>query len=273
MKQVAAIILNRNLPETTDQLYEQFQNFNNGELDVYVVESGSDQNKLSRYCSWWADWEEARREGLRYPRGFNYGLSQLKRTGKFSQYKYFFLVCNDVWFDDPIVSVLLEEMERYPHLGILSPCAANWAERALIGEGNTRYVWHVNHLAWMVRRSFVEAIMERAEPNYMNFLYDGSNYRGYYADQEVIIKGYINEFATAITTKALMTEKTELLRTQADLIRTEPYEINIRQVFDEGQEWMCRKYGFTTRAHMQLYAQMFYDRFFRLYPQLAPYRL
>ncbi|MBF0561863.1 MAG: hypothetical protein HQL37_07540 [Alphaproteobacteria bacterium] len=273
MKKVAVIILNRNLPQATDQLYEKFQSFNNGELDVFVVESGSDHDKLSRYCTWWADWDEARQMGLRYPRGFNYGLLQLKRTGRFSDYDYFFMVCNDIWFDDPIVAILLEEMERHPRLGIISPCGRNWGERTLIGENQTRYVWHVNHLAWLVRRRFVETIMERATPTYMNLFYDGTNYRGYYADQEVIIKGYINEFATAISSKAMMIEKTELLRTQADLIRTEPYEINIRQVFDEGREWVYRKYGFTTRAHMQLYAQMFFDRFFHLYPHLTEYRL
>src|SRR4051812_13318178 len=99
MGRVAVIILNRNLPDATDQLVEKFLSQDSGVADVFVVESGSDQTKLSRYCTWWADWPGAIRTGLRYPRGFNYGLSQLQRSGKFGSYDYFFLVCNDIEFD------------------------------------------------------------------------------------------------------------------------------------------------------------------------------
>jgi hypothetical protein len=273
MGRVAVIILNRNLPEATDQLVEKFLAQDSGVADVFVVESGSEQAKLSRYCTWWADWPEALRTGLRYPRGFNYGLSQLQRCGKFAAYDHFFLVCNDIAFDDALVPILLSEMDDHPRLGIISPCATNWAERELIGPDQTRYVCHGNHLAWMVRRQFVETIMERHAPDHMNFLYDGNNFRGYYADQELIIKAYVNEYAVAITTKCMINERTELLKTRSDLIRTDRYEVNLRQLFEEGQEWMRRKYGFNTRRQMMLYAESFYDRFFVAYPELAPYRL
>lgn len=273
MTEVATIILSRNMPDVTDRLVEQFQSFNNGETDVFVVESGSEREKRSRYCTWWADWDEALRDGLRYPRGFNYGLSCLLREGRFADYDYFFLVCNDVEFNEPLVPVLLDEMQRHPRVGILSPCNTSWPERGLIGENSTRYVWHSTHLAWMLRRSFVETVMNRDHPAYMNLLYDGSNFRGHDVDRELIIKGYINEYATALTTKALISENTELLRSKADVMRTDPYEMNLRMVVEEGREWMRRKYGFTTRVHMQIYATLFYDRFFTLYPELAPLRL
>ena len=52
MKRVATIILNRNLPDPTDKLYEYI--FNNEEklTDIYVVEAGSDNEKISKYCTW-----------------------------------------------------------------------------------------------------------------------------------------------------------------------------------------------------------------------------
>ncbi|WOJ89511.1 hypothetical protein RZS28_17220 [Methylocapsa polymorpha] len=269
----AIIILNRNMPDATDQLVENFLAYDTGNADVFVVESGSNQGLLSKYCSWWADWPEAMRDGLRYPRGFNYGLSQILKGGKFRDYTYFFLVCNDVEISGPLVAILVEEMERHTQVGIISPCAANWAESELIGPNNTRYVCHGNHVAWLLRRDFIEAVMERDKPDYMNFLYDGTNFRGYYADQELIIKGYVNHFASAITTKAVINERTELLKTRHDLIRTDRYEINLRRVFEEGQQWMHRKYGFSTRFKMNMYAEMFYENFFTLYPSLAQYRL
>ena len=270
---VATVILNRNMPDITDRLVEYLSSRNNGETDIFVVESGSERGNLSRYCTWWADWDQAIKEGLRYPRGFNYALAQLMREGRFHDYDYFFLVCNDIEFLDSPVPALLSVMERHPRVGIVSPCAENWRERDLIGEGATRYVWHTNHLAWMLRRSFVEAVMNPDARDHMGLLYDGTNFRGYYADTELVVKGYVNEFATALTTRTWMRENTELLRRKADLMRTDPFDINQRWVFEEGKEWMRRKYGFTTRLQMQTYATMFYNRFFRLYPNLARYKL
>ena len=273
MKRVAVLILNRNLPEVTDRLVERFQSQDSGEADIFVIESGSSQDRLSRYATWWADWPDAIKDGLRYPRGFNFGLSQLQRYGHFADYEFFFLVCNDIEFEDPLVPVLLAEMDSHPQVGIMSPCATNWAERELIGEDCTRYVSHGNHLAWMVRRSFVEAIMERHRPDHMNFIYDGSNFRGYFADQELIIKAYANNYAKAITTRCMIQEKTELLKTRHDLMRTERYEVNLRQLFEEGKEWMRRKYGFNTRRQMTIFADAFYDHFFVAFPDLRKHRL
>jgi hypothetical protein len=273
MEKVATIILNRNLPEVTDALVAKFEEQNCGENDVYVIESGSEREKLSRHTSWWANWPEAMQEGLRYPRGFNYGLSQLWKEGAFENYQYFFLVCNDVAFSDDLVPVLLTEMERHPRVGILSPCCADWAERAWIGEDSTKYVCHGLPLAWFCRREMIESVMDRVQPDHLHFLFDGSNFRGDGTERELIAKGYINEWATAITTKALITEQTNILRTGFDRIRTDRVETNDRMLIAEGNAWMKRKYGFTNRLHMIMYVKMFYDRFFALYPNLAPWRL
>lgn len=273
MSEVATIILSRNLPEVANRLYEQFQRQNNGETDIYVVESGTQQDLLSKYYTSWANWDEALRDGLRYPRGFNFGLLALLGEGKFYNYDYFFLVCNDIRFDVPLVPILLDEIKRHPRVGIMSPCGSTWAESSSMQPDTTRYVWHINHIAWMVRRSFVEAIMERVKPDPTSFLYDGSNFRGYCADLELIGKGYVNEFATAVTTRAKFDEEVDLLRLQSDLIRTDAFDVNQRRVFEEGHQWLHRKYGFTNRAHMQIYVKHFYDRFFQLYPMLETYRL
>ena len=44
------IILNRNLPEVTNKLYTNIKK--NNETDIYVLEAGSDRNKLSKYVTW-----------------------------------------------------------------------------------------------------------------------------------------------------------------------------------------------------------------------------
>ena len=77
MSKVATIVLNRNLPEVTDKLCEHLLRYDANETDVFVVEAGSDTNRLSRHMTWHANWSDAVKLGLRYSRGMNYGLSQL----------------------------------------------------------------------------------------------------------------------------------------------------------------------------------------------------
>lgn len=119
MKRVATIILNRNLPKVTDQLYEHLVKYDGDLTDIYVVEAGSDSNNLSQHATWYANTPEAMRDGLRYGRGMNFGLVQLLKEGKFEQYDSFFLLTNDTEFKvgatlAPLVSLL----EEHPSLGM-----------------------------------------------------------------------------------------------------------------------------------------------------------
>src|SRR3989338_2095434 len=186
-KPVATLVLNRNLGDITDRLVEHVLKFDHALTDVFVIESGSDSDKCSKYTNFRADWDEAVVNGLRYPRGFNFGLSEMLKSGRYADYDYFFLVCNDSVFQDiPTLSILLEEMSSYSKIGFLSPCDPSWGEYRMIPEGESRLFWYGNHISWMMRRSFVDAIREREQPGPMNFLYDGSNFRGYYLDVELI---------------------------------------------------------------------------------------
>ena len=90
MKTIATIILNRNLPDPTDRLYEHLVKYDDKETDIYVLEAGSDKNNLSQYCTWHANSDEVIKEGLRYSRGMNYGLLQLWKEKKWKQYDSFF---------------------------------------------------------------------------------------------------------------------------------------------------------------------------------------
>ena len=58
MKTIATIILNRNLPDPTDKLYEHLTKYDGEETDVYVLEAGSDKKNLSQYCTWHANSDE-----------------------------------------------------------------------------------------------------------------------------------------------------------------------------------------------------------------------
>ncbi len=274
MKRVATIILNRNLPDVTDALCDHLQKYDGDMTDVYVVEAGSDANRLARDVSWHADWPEARTHGLRYCRGMNYGLSRLWTEGKFQQYDAFLLLTNDTEFSKlPTVAPLMATLDAHPHVGILSPCAERWGEKLLLKENATKYFWFIHNNALLLRREFVEAVLNADQPDHLGFLFDGTNFRGYGSESELIAKAYANDWAAAITTSVMASENESHLLTKADLIKTETYEENLRMYIEEGQLWMRRKYGFNSRWSMQQYVKSFYDHFFDFHPEYEAYKI
>lgn len=274
MRRIATIILNRNLPTITNALCEQRIKYDGDLTDVFVVEAGSDRDQLSKFYSWHADWEEAQKHGLRVPRGFNYGLSELWKTGQFEHYDAFFLLTNDTEFsDEPILSPLIEVLQEHPQVGLLSPCSKDWGESLLLQDTQTKYFWYIHNTAYLLRREFVESIIEQEDPNYMNFLYDGTNFRGYGTESELIAKGYANDWASAITSRVWAEENESHLLQRANLIKTETYEENLRLYLEEGKRWMRRKYGFNSRWSMQMYVQSLYEKFFEFHPEYVPYKI
>lgn len=274
MNRVATIILNRNLPEITDRLHDQIIKYDGDIADVFVVEAGSEKSKLSKNMTWHAEWDEAIEQGLRYQRGMNFGLNELLKEDKFSKFDAFFLLTNDTEFENKsVISPLMEIMDCHPRLGLLSPCSKRWGERLLLTDRSTRYFWYIHNNAYLLRREFIETIMEIENPNHMNFLFDGTNFRGYGTESELIAKGYANDWAAAITSEVWVDENETYLLNQSDLIKTENFEDNMRLYVEEGRAWMRRKYGFNSRWSMQMYVKFFYDKFFEFHPEYNQYKI
>lgn len=274
MKRVATIILNRNLPDITNSLCEHLLKHDGDMTDVFVVEAGSDSERLSQYVTWYADWPDALKHGLRYSRGMNFGLSQLWKEGKFNQYAAFFLLTNDTELQDcATLSPLMTILDQHPRVGILSPCASRWGERLLLKEQSTKYFWFIHNNAYLLRREFTEVLLNTDQPDSMHFLFDGSNFRGYGSESELIAKAYANDWAAAITSEVWAGENESHLLNQADLIKTEGYEENLSLYVEEGRRWMRNKYGFNSRWSMQQYVKSFYDRFFEFHPEFKSYQI
>ena len=273
MKTIATIILNRNLPDPTDKLYEHLIKYDGEETDVYVLEAGSDKKNLSQYCTWHANSDEIIKEGLRYSRGMNYALLQLWKEKKWKQYDSFFLITNDTELSRAQTLAPMNKLfKEHQRVGILSPCSMRWGERLLLQQTKIKYFWFIHNNALLLRRNFIESIMEIEKPDYFNFLFDGSNFRGYFSESELIAKAYANNWAAAITTKVFAEENESYLLNKADLIRTESYDENIKLYIEEGQNWLRRKYGFNSRWSMQQYTKSFYDSFFDFYPEYKKFK-
>ncbi len=277
MKRTATIILNRNLPEETDKLCDDIKKHNHRLTDIFVVESGSQSDALSKYCTWHADWPEAIEEGLRYPRGFNYALHKLYTEDRFKDYDYFFLVCNDVKFKTQnIIEILEEEMQIHERLAILSPCSEQWGEKILVSDNNdVKYFWHTQFLAWFIRKEFIEDVipLDTEKEDFKSFMFDGSNFRGYGVDLELIAKAYANDWACGITPRAWQTEDESYLKTKSGIMKTDQYDVNIEKLLKEGKNWLRSKYGFNSRWLLQMYSKNFYDKFFEHYPELKQYQI
>jgi hypothetical protein len=182
-------------------------------------------------------------------------------------------VTNDTEFAFPVIGPLTAQLALHPRMGIVAPCSQRWGERLLLGKDSTRYFWYVHNTAVLLRREFVECIAEKESPTYLNFLYDGTNFRGYHAETELIAKGYANDWAAGITTCAWAEENETHLLNRADLIKTDSYEANIQLYVTEGLAWMRRKYGFNSRWQMQMYAKFWYEKFFEYHPEFSQYKI
>jgi len=269
MKKTATIILNRNLPKETDKLVEHLMKFDNDHTDIFVVEAGSDKDNLSKYCTWHVDTEEVVKHGMRYSRGMNYGLLQLWNSNDWDKYDSFFLITNDTRFPSKqeTVKTLRQLLVDSPKVGIVSPCSERWGEKVLIGNDSLKYFWFIHNNAYFFRKELVEQLMNTINPTYMDFLFDGDNFRGYLSESEIIAKAYANDWAVAITTKVYAEEDESYLLDKNKLIKTESYQQNLQLYVDEGLRWVKKKYGFNSKWQMMQYSRLFYDKFFDYCPK------
>ena len=269
MKRTATIILNRNLPKETDALVEHLKKYDGDHTDIFVVEAGSDKDKLSKYCTWHVTTAEAVKHGLRYSRGMNYGLLQLYKAGNWDRYDSFFLITNDTKFpkNQNTVETLQKIQIEDSKIGIISPCSDRWSEKNLIGLNSIKYFWFIHNNAYFLRREMLDQLINKDNPTHMNFLFDGDNFRGYLSESEIIAKAYANDWAAAITTQVIAEEDESYLLDKNKSIKTESYDENLRLYIDEGLKWVKRKYGFNNRWQMMQYSKLFYDKFFEYYPE------
>jgi hypothetical protein len=118
--QTAVIILDRNLPEVTDDLCNQLieraiSDRQVTPFDLYVIESGSDGNLLSRYTTHHFVDDTSTKIGLRIARGLNAGIMLLPG------YEYYGFFTNDVVLTHAADTIGTAQsiFTRYPKIGLI----------------------------------------------------------------------------------------------------------------------------------------------------------
>lgn len=266
--------MNRNLPNVTNKLYEHIHKYDSKHTDIFILEAGSDIDKLSKYYTWYADNPKIKKNGLRYNRGMNYALLQIYLGGNWLNYDGFFLITNDtVLKKKKTILPLIEIMKKHKKLGIVSPCSKKWGESKLLKNQEIKYFWYIHNNALFLRREFIEDIMNTHYLSYINFVFDGTNFRGYLSESELIAKAYSNDWAAGICSNVHAEENESYLLEKADLIKTDSYQENLKLYILEGKKWIKKKYGFNSHWSMHQYAKNFYDKFFEYNPNLVRYKV
>lgn len=273
-KDVATLILNRNLKNVTEKLYKKILRYNKNYTDIYVIDSGSDEKEKSKFTTWFADWNSAKMHGLRFSRGMNFGLSNLYKENKFKNYKYFLLLTNDSEVEsENFLKKLITIMNKFKCIAILSPCSKKWGEKFILKKNKLKFFWYIHNNALLIRKEFIEIICNKKNPNYKNFLFDGSNFRGFGSESELILKAYKNNMAAAITSKVWIEENESHLLKKNNLIKTEPYDQNLKLYVEEGLKWMKKKYNFNSRWDMHMYIKKYYELFFKKNKKIAKFKI
>lgn len=271
---VATVILNRNLGTITNNLYKKIYKYNKKYTDIFVIDSGSDVKKKSKYTTWSANWKKAKQNGLRFSRGMNYGLFKMYQEDKFKNYEYFLLLTNDSEVESkPFIKELVNIMNKVKSIAILSPCSKKWGEKVLLKDKKLKFFWYIHNNAYFVRKDFIELVRKKKNFNYFNFLFDGKNFRGFGADSELIMKAYKNNMSAAITSKVWIEENENYLLKKSNLIKTDPYDRNLKLYINEGLKWIKRKYNFDSRWDMHLHVKKYYNIFFEKNKKLLKYKI
>lgn len=114
---VAAIVVSRNRPDLVEMMAGQVKRMGEAlKTDLYVVEMGTDKDKLTDNPTLWYADEDFR--GKCY--GHNVGLRWVLSQGR---YRYYWILMNDLVFPEgeDTLKILHAVMEENPSLAILSP--------------------------------------------------------------------------------------------------------------------------------------------------------
>jgi len=271
-KKFATIILNRNLKKETEELYKKLNKYSKL-TDIFILESGSAKKNLSKNYTWHANWKEANKKGLRFFRGMNFALSNLYKENKLNDYNYFLLTSNDAIFQNKNFYKKIDKIfSTHTKIGILCGTNKSWINKNFFSK-KLSYVWYIQNNAIFLRKEFILNIMNLNKPGYKNFLFDGTNFRGYGLDTELVAKGYANYWATAISNEVIIEENNDYLLNQNDFIKTETFDKNLKLYKSEGLKWMKNKYGFTSKWSLVNYSKSFYEIFFKSFPKITKYRV
>lgn len=152
---IAILVVSRNRPDLVDSLSKWLAESVTIPHDLFIVECGTDRDKLSPYSTLWYSDPEFRGKAW----GHSLALDMARKSG---QYDYYFFLMNDLIFEPGIdaVRILVEQMEREPLMAILSPTSVDKGYPS--SERRNQGGWHAvstcDYLGFMMRASAIDNV-------------------------------------------------------------------------------------------------------------------
>jgi GT2 family glycosyltransferase/SAM-dependent methyltransferase len=154
MVSVATLVVSRNRPDLVDRQIEALAKIKLPN-DIYVVEMGTTPDKMSK----WSNIHYADSDFRGKCFGHNVALNFARQVRK---YDYYLVAMNDVFmnFDGDPVARMIDYMDRYPDLGLISPTCEDkgYPSSARAAETGLRAVTTFDYLCFLIRGELVERI-------------------------------------------------------------------------------------------------------------------
>lgn len=261
------IILNRNLGDVCDALVSDLQARIRPNDEIIVVEAGSEPSRRSAHAAVVADDEETREMGLRFGRGMNLGLRYRDQNHLRNPWVLMLPVDAEIaeWRMDELLALVNEQ----PQLAAIKPTEPESAYRELLGAERLKAAWHLEEGPWLIRDAFIEEQRCRSP---LGDFFDRSNFRGYLTSLELALRAYVNGSWVGVTDLVMFHENEALLVDRADLIRTEPADVNQRLLLEEGTAWLRAKYSIDEPWTFAQVVNLVHDRFMLEHPEMLPWR-
>ncbi len=152
---VAVLIASRNRPDLVERAARYFDESVTIPHDLYVVECGTDPDKLSQHSTLW--YSDPQFRGKCY--GHALALEAARKAG---EYDYYFVMMNDVVFEPgvDVLRVLIDQLEREPRMALLSPTNADggYPGAARQRSHGWRAVTTCDYLAFLMRASALDEV-------------------------------------------------------------------------------------------------------------------
>ena len=256
---VSAVILNRNMGEICDNLRSTLNR--HGINEVFVVDASTTKKLMSLNPEVVPKGRDVKKNGLRINRGYNLGLSYALRN---SESEWVLCLPVDTEIKKIDLDSLLIHLDRFPKIQAIAPIEQNSPYTPLIPNSGIGLTWNVPEGPILLKSQFVRNF----EFGNSVQLFDDKNFRGYLSFMELALKIYGNDSALAITNHIEILEREDYLLNFAELMKTEPMELNKTLLISEGKEWILHKYGLHSRWAFENMVRLLYENFLSVNPPL-----
>lgn len=154
---VAAFIVNYNMPERAEALYDKLSQNTKWPLDIYLIDNGSDIKPLASKTN------VVIKNNVQTTQGWLRGIAEAKKTKKKYFAYMFFITSTEIVSEKdivtPMVTYLIKNRDAVGiHPSLTKDSTTNWTHLINRGTNKVRPTWMIDNLASMYRADWFDKI-------------------------------------------------------------------------------------------------------------------